>query len=181
MTNLDLPLSRFFCPKCQQEMKKFQSGLQCTNKECEFWIPKAIRQRALNESIIKELTEKKQTSIINGFHKKGSSQTFSASLYIDENWKIRFQLPDLSLYSCPLCGFPLQHFSKGYRCINEDQCDFILWNRFCGKHLTEEDLTALLSEGQTSLISGFISKKNGRKFNAQIVMDPQGKLYFKFQ
>ena len=168
------------CPKCGVQMHEFRLGQKCSNRKCTFWIPREIRQKVLTREIIKELVEKKETGIIEGFHKRGYSQTFAARLYITDNWKIKFRLDDESDIKCPKCNENLARFERGYRCMDNKKCDYVLWNRFGGRQLTYDQMIMLLTEKRTDVIKGFISKKNGKKYAARIIMESGGALKFDF-
>lgn len=180
-SNPDKTIEPLVCPKCGKRMYPFYLGRKCSNKECTFWIPREIRQKVLTDEIMKELVENRETGFIHGFHKRGYSQTFGARLYISENWKIKFRLNDESDIKCPKCNAKMVvRFERGYRCEDEEKCGFILWNRFGGKQLTEEQMVMLLTERKTGVIKGFISKKNGKKYSARIVISEEGALRVNF-
>ncbi len=169
------------CPKCQNIMVTFKLGYNCTNKNCTFWIPREIRQKVLTPNTIIELIEKKETGVIHGFHKKGSSQTFAAKLFITENWKIAIRLDGESVLECPRCNGTMYRFDKGYKCNNTLKCDYILWNRFGGKELTTDQMEKLVLEKKTEIIHGFKRKKNGKPYSAKIIMKNEGVLGLEFE
>jgi DNA topoisomerase-1/DNA topoisomerase-3 len=169
------------CPKCNNSLKPFRQGYTCSNRNCAFWVPREIRQRMLSEEIVKELITEKETGVIHGFHKRGYSQTFAARLYITDEWKIKIRLADETDFQCPRCKGKLLRFESGYKCINENDCSYVLWNYFGGKKLTEEQINTLLTEKRTEIIKGFISRKNGKKYSARIVMGDKGNLRFEFE
>ncbi len=80
---------------------------------------------------------------------------------------------------CPVCGGEMTTTSFGYGCSNyfNDQikCGFSV-GEIAGKHLDEEDVKKLLTEGRTGVIEGFTSK-NKKKFKAVLVLskDENGK------
>ncbi|MGD9202633.1 MAG: topoisomerase C-terminal repeat-containing protein, partial [Chitinispirillia bacterium] len=164
------------CPVCGWEIAISIKGYCCKNSLCTFFIPKEIRQKAITQDIVKDLIQKGQTNIINGFHKKGSSQIFSAQLFLTEKKKIRIELPDISYLNCPKCHSEMVFFERGMKCSNEDKCDFVLWNHFAGKSLTKDQMIKLLTVKKTDIIDGFVSKKNGKKYSARIVLNNRGEL-----
>lgn len=168
------------CPQCGEQMHEFQLGQKCSNKKCTFWIPREIRQKVLTREIMKELVEKKETKVIEGFHKRGYSQTFAARLYITDNGKIKFRLDDESDIKCPKCNANLARFERGYRCVDNEKCDYVLWNRYGGRELTDDQMITILSKKRTEVIKGFISKKSGKKYAARIIMENGGALKFDF-
>lgn len=69
--------------------------------------------------------------------------------------------------------------SKGYGCSGfKDGCKFFV-GEICKKKLTENQLKKLLTERDSGLIKGFISKNN-KKFDAHLILDGQNKIVFKF-
>jgi DNA topoisomerase-3 len=168
------------CPKCSSKMTAFKLGHRCTGKTCTFWIPREIRQKVLTEKIIKDLIEKRETDVIEGFHKRGSSQTFAAKLYLNKDWKIKIRLNGETALKCPTCGDSVQRFDRGYRCNNTEKCDFVLWDRFCGKRLTPAQMEKLIKEKKTDIIHGFLRKKDGKTYSARIVMSKAGELSMEF-
>ena len=71
-------------------------------------------------------------------------------------------------------------FEKGMRCSKENKCNFILWNRFAGKSLPQDQMIKLLTAKKTDIISDFISKKNGKKFSARIILNNRGRFKLEF-
>lgn len=170
----------FTCPKCLSTMKQNKYGFVCTG-ECGFWIPREIRQKVLLDKSIEELTTCKETQLINGFHKKGNSQTFSAKLYISDTWKIKFRLSSSFEMKCPLCKNELYLFDRGYRCSRERKCGYVLWRSFCGIELSDNLINQLLTQKKTELVKGFISRKNGKHYEAKIIMGDKGALFLEFE
>lgn len=79
---------------------------------------------------------------------------------------------------CPRCNKAVQERNKGFFCENRD-CGFALWknDRFFtgkGKKLDRQTVTALLNEGRAK-VSGFVSKKNGKKYSATVMLQDTGK------
>ncbi|CAI8895217.1 DNA topoisomerase 3 [Chryseobacterium sp. IT-36CA2] len=81
---------------------------------------------------------------------------------------------------CPKCQ---QHHliikEKIVKCPDE-QCSWILFRTICGVQLSIKDLTLLLAQHKTSLIKDMKSK-NGKKFNAFIVLKDDWQTVFEFK
>lgn len=169
------------CPKCESNIKTFNLGYKCTGKTCTFWIPREIRQKVLSESIVRELLTNKETGVIEGFHKRGSSETFAAKLIVTENWKIAIRLEGESALPCPKCEGMMDRFERGYRCNNELNCDYILWDRFGGKALTADQMKQLITEKRTDIIHGFKRRRDGKFYSARIIMKEEGALDMEFE
>ena len=97
-----------------------------------------------------------------------------------ERKKIKIELPDISYLNCPNCSSEMVFFERGMRCSQEHKCNFILWNRFAGKKIPQDQMIKLISVKKTDIISGFISKKNGKKFSARIILNNKGRFELKF-
>lgn len=81
--------------------------------------------------------------------------------------------------NCPKC----QHHTliikdKIIKCPDE-QCNWILFRRICGVQLSITDITLLLTQNKTSLIKNMKSK-NGKKFDAYIVLKEDSSTVFEF-
>ena len=84
------------------------------------------------------------------------------------------------LGTCPLCGGEIINGRKGYGCANyKDGCKFVIWKQICKKTISVNHAKALLANGKTSKISGFISKNN-KSFDAALKLDETGKVVFDF-
>lgn len=79
---------------------------------------------------------------------------------------------------CPMCGGELAPNSKTISC---KACEFHIFRDICGKELTEEQVTQLLTTGKTGLIKGLKSSKAGSKaFDASLKLTAEGKVEFIF-
>lgn len=85
--------------------------------------------------------------------------------------------------NCPLCGGELTTTPFGFGCINysneEKQCKFSI-GKILGKQIKEEDFKDLIINKKTKLIKGFKSK-NGKKFDAFLVLNEDGNVGFEFE
>jgi DNA topoisomerase-3 len=85
-----------------------------------------------------------------------------------------------SLGKCPLCGREVVESKKGYGCAGyKDGCKFVIWKEVAKKKLTIKQVQTLLTDGKTGELKGFTSKA-GKKFNAILVLDENGKIKFEF-
>ncbi len=73
---------------------------------------------------------------------------------------------------CPLCGGDIVTTSFGYGCSNYQKdgngCNFAI-GTIAGKDLSDEECIALIKEGHTAVLSGFVSKQK-KKFDAALVL-----------
>ena len=74
--------------------------------------------------------------------------------------------------TCPKCGTgTMQFYGKVVRCDNPE-CLLPVFRQIAGKTLTDEEMTGLLTEGKTGVLSGFKSKQ-GKPFSAAVTFDAE--------
>ena len=84
------------------------------------------------------------------------------------------------LGTCPLCGSEIINGRKSYYCSGyKDGCAFSIWKYICKKAISVTHAKALLANGKTSKLSGFVSKSN-KTFDAVLKLDENGKVIFDF-
>ena len=83
---------------------------------------------------------------------------------------------------CPICGAPVKRMRSFYGCsaYKETGCKFLMNTYICGRAITVENAKALLENGKTGLLSGFISKKSKKEFSAVLKLDKDYKIVFDF-
>lgn len=86
-----------------------------------------------------------------------------------------------SFGTCPQCQEgQIYEGNKSFYCSRyKEGCDFIIWTKVASKDLSHDDIKALVKEGRTLPIKGFISKA-GKPFNAIIELDATFKTKFVF-
>ena len=90
--------------------------------------------------------------------------------------KIRDKVGDLEP-KCPKCGKGIRIGEKSAWC---PECNFTIWRTVAGKTLSEESVKALLKNGKTGVLKGFVGK-SGKSFDAALVLGGDGKLSFDFK
>lgn len=81
---------------------------------------------------------------------------------------------------CPACGQNVVRTRFGYGCSGyKEGCKFSTGNVICGKVISLENMQKLLEKGTTPLITGFVSKRTGKEFSAQLAIE-DNKVVFKF-
>jgi DNA topoisomerase-3 len=79
--------------------------------------------------------------------------------------------------TCPHCGAPVMEKKAGYICQNP-RCHFAIW-KDChfftkqGKEMTPDMAASLLRDGRVS-VQGFISRKTGKPYNADVLLKVDG-------
>lgn len=90
---------------------------------------------------------------------------------------------DAEIGICPICKQgKIVDKGKFYGCTNytaDQPCKFTLPKKWSDKTLPKTAVKALITNGETSKIKGFKSKKTGKKFDAKLVMK-ESKLQFDF-
>lgn len=82
---------------------------------------------------------------------------------------------------CPLCGKEVRRTSFGYGCAGyRDGCRFSIRMKILGKTIPAEAVRTLLAEKVSPLLSGFVSQKTGKSFDACLTLAPDGKVGFSF-
>ena len=74
--------------------------------------------------------------------------------------------------ACPVCGAPMQTTPFGFGCSaynGGEGCRFSI-GEIAGRALSEEEAVSLLTEGQTPVLEGFVSKSK-KKFRAALKME----------
>lgn len=85
------------------------------------------------------------------------------------------------LGACPLCGGEVRRMRSFYGCSRyKEGCKFSVNTHICGRAIPVASLQKLLSEGQTDVMEGFLSKKTGQPFSAALRLDETGKAVFHF-
>ena len=82
---------------------------------------------------------------------------------------------------CPLCGKPVRRTKFGYGCsaYKETDCRFSLNMKILDRTIPVNQVRLLLQTGKTEKITGFVSKKTGKSFDAALRME-NGRAVFDF-
>ncbi len=73
---------------------------------------------------------------------------------------------------CPLCGRDVIRGYYNYGCTGyKEGCKFSVSLSICGRNISVSNVKALLSEGRSAKINGFISKKTGKEFSARLKLE----------
>ncbi len=185
------------CPECGGDIVIRKMGYSCSNynpedeTSCRFMLWNTISSKTINDATAKELLTNGKSSTIRGFKSK-SGKKFDACLVLkknEENGKVEVgfdfdavEAKKVKGAKCPVCGGDIVVTSFGYGCSNYDRdnpdasCRFNI-GQIAGLKLKEASIKELLSNGITSTITGFKSKK-GSKFDAKLALskDENGKV-----
>jgi DNA topoisomerase III len=173
------------CPHCGGTVKENYRRFAC--EACEFSISKTPGGR--------------QFGPLQGFRSK-MGRPFAAILRIvadkeNNNLKLEFDFGQNSgddepeevdfsgqqaLGACPKCKGQVFEHGMNYVCENtpRKKCDFRSGKVILRQEIQRAQMEKLLSSGRTDLLDGFVSNRNGRRFKAFLVKQPDGKIGFEF-
>ncbi|KMQ22704.1 type IA DNA topoisomerase [Bacillus cereus] len=168
------------CPKCKKgEILHLKTFYGCTEHKngCDFMLPAKMKGKAIPGNQMKKLIQYKTTDFINGF--QGEKGEFTAAIYMEADGSLKFRFPtteDRTIGKCPLCKSRVLVGKSNYLCEKYKKgCDFIIFGTFSGKNLSSNHVKKLLEKNVTDQIKGFISNKNGKKFDARLSYSVQEK------
>ena len=85
----------------------------------------------------------------------------------------------VTLGPCPLCGSEVLDHAKSYGCSGWQRgCKFAIWKTIAGKRITARTAQALLKQGRSPVLKGFVSK-SGKPFEARLRLEG-GEVRFDF-
>ena len=192
------------CPSCGGEVRESHRKFGCAAADCGFSIWKAIAGRELSVDEAESLVAGEEIGPLDGFRSKQGRQ-FSAKLKLERTddgaWRAAFQFEDRAggggsgegegggapedlserevVGSCPKCGGEVRAGDSRFVCERSagegSACDFSFSRRILQRGISPEEMRALLTEGRTGVMEGFVSKKTGRPFSAHLTMALDGK------
>ena len=186
--NLPVP-----CPICGGKLKTTRFGCICEHykkeatddelKEksaCKFGIGK-ISSKIIPVKNIVQLIADGKCNTIKGFTSK-EGKKFDAALklefetkngYRTANIKYVFDEPAESSIKCPKCSKNLIKNRFSFDC----DCGYKIYHVVAGKAISDADIKKLINGSTTSVIKG-LTKKDGKKFEAKLKADENGKISF---
>jgi DNA topoisomerase-3 len=185
------------CPKCGGVIQETYRKFQC--QSCDFYIWPVLLGREWSPEEVAELVSNRYIGPLTGFRSK-QGRPFSAGLKLTDDFRMEFDFgqgsasdtdaaPDFSnqqpLGACPKCGAGVFEYGVAYVCEKAlgpgRSCDFRSGKLILQQPIEREQMQKLLTTGRTGLLSGFISRRNGRKFKAFLVARPDGTVSFEFE
>ena len=187
------------CPHCGGTVKENYRRFACD--ACEFSISKTPGGRQFELDEVETLLRERTIGPLQGFRSK-MGRPFAAILRIvpdkdSNNLKLEFdfgqgngdgEAEDIdftgqqALGPCPKCKGQVYEHGMNYLCENtpRKQCDFRSGKIILRQEIQREQMAKLLATGRTDLLDGFVSNRNGRRFKAFLVKQPDGKVGFEF-
>ncbi len=187
------------CPNCGSTVKENYRRFAC--ESCGFSISKVPGGRQFELEEVETLMRERTIGPLQGFRSK-MGRPFAAILRIVEdkdnsNLKLEFDFGQnnsddeieevdfsgrFALGNCPKCAGKVYEHGMNYVCENTPRksCDFRSGKVILRQEIRPEQMEKLLNSGRTDLLDGFVSNRNGRRFKAFLVKQPDGKIGFEF-
>lgn len=170
------------CPKCRKgELIRGKSAYGCSEYKqgCDFKIPFVLMGKKLSENQVRQLVEKKKTSIVKkieiGAEKKDGCFVLLPDFNVgfeEQSGKETAEAPPKKLV-CPVCkeGTVIKG-NTAYGCSNwKNGCKFRLPMDFRGHVLTEKMIRQLLLKGAVPIGKGW--KVDGKTLSGKLVFENQ--------
>ncbi len=195
------------CPHCGGLVKENYRRFAC--EKCGFSISKIPGGRAFEYDEAEAFIANKEIGPLQGFRSK-MGRPFAAIIklvaipeddkdYPNAGFKLEFdfgnsQEDDLeevdfsdqtSLGACPKCSSAVYEHGMKYLCERSvgptKSCDFSTGKVVLQQEISKEQVSKLLGEGKTDLLTNFKSNRTGRGFKAYLARQPDGKISFEFE
>jgi DNA topoisomerase-3 len=189
------------CPKCGGEVHETYKKFQCQNEQCDFALWKIISGRQFEPEEAEQLIHKKEVGPLRGFRSR-LGKPFDALLRLSAEYKVEFDFGNGASASgnggaaaevdftgkdpvgqCPKCQSRVFENGMNYVCEKSvgaaKACDFRTGTMILQQPVDKTQVAKLLREGKTDLLKGFVSRRNGRKFEAFLALK-DGEVKFEF-
>ena len=189
------------CPACGGEIVEGYRRFSCTTPGCYFSFTKHPSGRVFEPEEVEELLATHHVGPLAGFQSKRGF-AFEGELVLERDadtgeWGMRFDFeerpePDADEFmqtpvigKCPKCGAPVHETADAYVCEtafkDQAKCPMRIGKTILQRDISVDEVKALLEEGNTPLLDGFVSKRTGRAFKAFLVYDEKKGTIFKFE
>jgi DNA topoisomerase-3 len=195
------------CPHCGGLVKENYRRFAC--EKCGFSISKIPGGRAFEYDEAEALIANKEIGPLQGFRSK-MGRPFAAIIklvaiplddkdYPNAGFKLEFDFGNsqdddaedvdftgqTALGACPKCSGAVYEHGMKYLCERSvgpsKSCDFSTGKVVLQQEISREQVSKLLSEGKTDLLSNFKSLRTGRGFKAYLARQADGKIGFEFE
>jgi DNA topoisomerase III len=186
------------CPKCGDEIHEKFREFKC--QSCDFYVKKVLGGRMFEPEEVQQLIMEKTIGPLQGFRSK-QGFPFAAVVKLSPEHEVKFDFGNEDqdgsgepaapvdftgkepLGKCPKCGGNVFENGMNYICEKatgpNKTCDFKTGAIILQQPIERAQVTKLLAEGKTDLLTGFISNKTNRKFEAFLIYK-DGKVSFDF-
>lgn len=189
------------CPACGGEIVEGYRRFSCTTPGCYFSFTKHPSGRVFEPEEVEELLATHHVGPLAGFQSKRGF-AFEGELVLERDadtgeWGMRFDFeerpePDADEFmqtpvigKCRKCGAPVHETADAYVCEtafkDQAKCPMRIGKTILQRDISVDEVKALLEEGKTPLLDGFVSKRTGRAFKAFLVYDEKKGTIFKFE
>ena len=170
---------------------------QTDDGSLQLW--KVIAGRLIEPQEVKELLEKRLIGPLQGFRSK-AGWPFAAALKLNDENKPEFIFDNAPVSAagtpldmdkeepigtCPVCGGRIFETLMSYACEKSfgetPSCKFKVGKKILSLAIDPVQVRKLLTDKKTDLLSGFVSMRTRRKFNAYLVVSDEGKTSFEFE
>lgn len=198
MQEVELEELPWVCPECGNTgLRNTHDAVSC--RACKFRVRRSVSGRTMADEEIETLVKEGQTPVLEGFRSR-FGKAFAAGLRLNEKHRVEFYFPDrseptekegapgVSLGVVPVVGqgeqeveetethwrLPNVELGRGKKGLN-------LSRRILGLDIPWDEAKKLLAEGKSSLLTGFVSQRTKRPFDAFLVLDVKtGRVNFEF-
>ncbi len=177
-------------------------------RKCDFRSGKIILQQTIEPAQVVKLLAAGRTDLLDKFVSNRTGRAFKAFLVLGKDGKVGFEFqkrepkpgaaarkpkgPPVKidftgqqpLGKCPMCESNVFEGEKDYVCektqADSKPCKFKTGKVILQQPIDHAQITKLLADGKTDLLTHFVSAKTGRPFSAYLVLDDNGKAGFEF-
>ena len=177
------------------------------DRTCDFRSGKVILQQAVDRAQMSKLLATGKTDLLPRFISK-KNRPFQAFLVVNKEKKVSFEFQPREpkkggaarkekpkeekvdftgmepVGKCPKCGGKVFETPNDFRCENtqaeKKPCKFKAGKTILSQPIDRAQVTKLLEDGRTDLMTQFVSSKTGRPFSAYLTVDDTGKVAFEF-
>ena len=174
------------CPKCGGEVHENYKKFQC--QKCDWGFFKMISGRQFEPAEADTLISRREVGPLQGFRSR-LGKPFTAVMKLSPENEVKFDFGedpeggaakvDLTgrepLGKCPKCSARVFDIGMNYGCEHSvdgsKKCDFRTGKLILQQPVEPDQVRKLLSDGKTDVLRGFVSNRNGRKFEALLKWD----------
>ncbi len=185
------------CPKCGGHIQENYKKYAC--QSCDWGAWKIVAGRQIEVAEMETLLSTGRIGPLTGFRSK-LGRPFDAEIRLNDEKQPEFDFGEpqpgegnepvdltglTALGPCPKCAAQVYPVGSVYACERslgaEKACDFRSGQTILQQIIAPEQMQKLLESGKTELMTGFVSARTRRPFEAFLAWDPkQGKVVFEF-
>ena len=171
------------CPSCGEPVRETTLAYQCVanlgaEEGCKFIFWKDTSGRWFDRLTAARLIEAKSLEDLHGFFSR-TGEEYTASVTLSDAGKVTtkgngagsVEATDEAIAACPVCeSGTIRQGHDGYAC-DAEECTFRgIRAEMCQRVIAPEEARAILTEGKSALLEGFISRR-GKPFSAYLVLN----------